>query len=86
MKVTLTGPDDLGYWFLHDEDGNAYPLVECWRDHLAAASLFGWTAREEAKDENEMIEDARLWLLEHIADEIEAPKDVVEFFLKLQED
>src|ERR1700691_2198684 len=50
MKVTLAGPDDLGYWFLHDEDGNGFPLVEDHAGHPAAAALFGWTAPEGVTD------------------------------------
>ena len=72
MKVTLAGPDDLGYWFLHDENGNAFPLVEDHVDHSAAAALFGWTAPEGVTDQEEIIQDALDWLNDHISDEIEA--------------
>ena len=85
MKVTLAGPDDLGNWFLHDDDGNAYPLVERWADHPAAGALFGWTAPEEVADQDEIIESARLWLMDKIGDEVEAPKDVAEYFRELNE-
>jgi hypothetical protein len=80
MKVTLAGPDDLGYWVLHDENGNAFPLVKRDEDHPAAARLFGW-APTEGTDE---VEDARLWLLDHIGDEIEAPLAAVAYFRELE--
>jgi hypothetical protein len=86
MKVTLMGPDDLGYWFLTDEDGNAFPLVERHEDHPVAAALFGWTAPEGVTDEEEIIQDALAWLNEHISDEIEAPPEAVEFFRALEAD
>ena len=38
MKVTLMGPDDLGYWFLDDENGNSFPSVERHEDHPQAAA------------------------------------------------
>ncbi len=84
MKVTLAGPDDLGYWFLHDEDGNAFPLVEDHASHPAAAALFGWTAPEGVTDEEEIIQDALDCLMDHISDEIEAPPHVEAFFRELE--
>jgi hypothetical protein len=86
MKVTLVGPDDLGYWFLHDDDGNSFPLVERHEDHPAAAALFGWTAPEGVTDEEEIIESALDWLNDHIGDEIKAPPVVVAYFRKLEGD
>ncbi len=83
MKVTLSGHDDLGHWFLHDENGNAFPLVVKDQDHLAAAALFGWVDSEEVIDER--IESARLWLMDCIGDEIDAPAHVEEFFLELRD-
>lgn len=85
MKVTLAGPDDLGYWFLHDEDGNAFPLVEDHEDHPAAAALFGWTAPEGVTDGEEIIQDTLDGLMDCIGDEIEAPKEAVEYFRELEE-
>ena len=44
MEVYLAGPDDLGYWFLEDENGNSFDLVTTEAEHLTAAALFGWKA------------------------------------------
>lgn len=85
MRVELTGPDDLGYWFLTDADGNAYPLVERHEDHPQAAALFGWTAPEGVEGE-EAIQGALAWLMNHIGDEITAPKAAADYFRELQED
>ncbi len=86
MNVELTGPDDLGFWFLVNEDGNAFPLVERHEDHSAAAALFGWQAPEGVEDREAIIQDALAWLMDHIGDEIEAPKDAVEYFRELEEE
>lgn len=86
MKVTLVGPNDLGYWFLDDENGDSFPLVERHEDHPAAATLFGWTAPEGVTDEEEIIQDALEWLMDHISDEFAAPKHVEAFFKELQAD
>jgi hypothetical protein len=86
MKVTLSGPDDLGYWFLHDENGNAFPLVERHEEHPAGAALFGWTAPEGITDQEEVIVSALEWLMDHIGEEITAPPEAVEFFRELEED
>ena len=86
MKVTLMGPDDLDCWFLTDDDGISFPLVARHEDHPAAAALFGWMAPEEITDQEDVIESARLWLMDHISDEIETPKDVAEYFQKLNEE
>jgi hypothetical protein len=86
MRVTLAGPDDLGYWFLHDENGDAFPLVARHEDHPVAAELFGWTAPEGITDQEEIIESARLWLMENISEEIEAPQHAVEFFRQLNDE
>ena len=83
MKVTLAGPGDLGYWFLHDENGNAFPLVERHEDHPAGAALFGWTAPEAVTDQEEIIGSALNWLMDHISDEIEAPPEAVAYFREL---
>jgi len=44
MLVTLMGPDDLGHWVLADANGNSFPLVQRYEDHLEVALLFGWQA------------------------------------------
>ena len=79
MLVTLMGPTDMGEFVLSDENGNSFPLVQRHEDHLETASLFGWTAPEGA-DEEEIIQDALEWLMDHINEDIEAPRDVVEYF------
>lgn len=84
MKVELAGPGDLGHWYLVDGDGNSIPLVERPEDHPAAASLFGWKAPKDVTDEEKIIDAAIDFLMEHIGDEIKAPKHVVEFFERLK--
>ena len=79
MIVTLMGPTDMGEWVLSDENGKNFPLVQRYDDHPAAASLFGWKAPESA-DEEEIIQDALDWLMNHINENIEAPKDLGEWF------
>lgn len=83
MKVNLSGHDGLGYWFLHDQDGNVFPLVVKDEDHPIAAALFGWIENEDL-NEADSIESARLWLMECIGDEITAPAHVQEFFIELR--
>src|SRR5437588_5751673 len=86
MKVTLAGPNDLGYWFLDDENGNSFPLVERHEDHPAAATLFGWTAPENVNDQEEIIQDALDWLMDCIGDEIETPPHAAEFFRSIDDE
>ena len=83
MKVELTGPDDLGFWYLTNAHGNAFPLVESHEGHPAAAALFGWQATEGVEDREAIILDALLFLMDHIGDEIEAPKEAVAYFNEL---
>lgn len=85
MTVTLVGPDDLGYWFLHDENGNSFPLVERHKDHPAAAAFFGWKAPEGVTDEEEIIDSAIDFLMENTGEDFEAPQHVAEFFRELNE-
>ena len=84
MKVTLCGPDDLGRWVLHNEDGLAYPLVQRHEDHVAAAMLFGWSAPQGVTDDEEIVQDALAWLTERIGDEITAPSAVVAYYRELE--
>lgn len=86
MKVELTGPDDLGFWYLTNADGNFFPLVETHEGHPAAAALFGWLAREGIEDREAIIQDALVFLMDHIGDEIEASKEVVDYFSELEEE
>jgi hypothetical protein len=83
-KVTLTGPDDLGRWFLDDENGNSLPLVERHEEHPGAAELFGWTSPDGITAEEEIIQDALDWLMENIGEEIDAPPDAVAYFEELE--
>lgn len=85
MKVTLMGPDDLGYWFLDDREARSFKLVQRWSDLPGAAALFGWKPPDGMDDEDEQAENARLWLLDHVGDEIEAPPDVAEYLQQLIE-
>lgn len=80
MQVTLAGPDDLGYWFLDDENGRSFPLVQRHEDHPAAAALFGWKAPEGVTDQKAIIHDAIDWLTDHAGEDFEAPKHVVDYF------
>lgn len=82
MKVVL-GVNDLGYWFLDDEDGNSFPLVERHEDHPAAAKLLGWRPRKEFKDEEARIHAAIDWLTARMGEDFKAPKHVVEYFEQL---
>jgi hypothetical protein len=86
MKTTLAGPDDLGFWFLHDDDGNSFPLVARHEDHPVAARMLGWQSREGITDAEAIIQDALEWLMEHIGEDFEAPHEVVAYFDDLQED
>lgn len=86
MKVWLMGPDGLGYWFLDDENGYSFPLVERHEDHPKAAQIFGWTAPEGVTDEEAIIQDALDWLMENIGEAIEAPQEAATFFRELTGD
>lgn len=86
MRVSLTGPTDLGFFFLDDEDGNSFPLVSSHEEHPAAAELFGWKAADGITDTEAIINDAIDWLTDHAGEDFKAPKHVVEFFRKLEED
>ena len=81
MLVTLEGPDDLGYWFLTDDDGNAYPFVTNHQEHLDAVYL-GWQMPEGVEEEDAIMA-ALEWLNENIGEEFEAPDHVEEFFVEL---
>ena len=81
MIVTLMGPDDLGGWFLTDDEGNSYPFVASHEDHLNAAML-GWD-RPIGIDDEEAILDALDWLMENTGEDFDAPKSVTEYFEEL---
>jgi hypothetical protein len=86
MIVTLAGPDDLGYWFLDDENGRSFPLVQRHEDHPKAAALFGWKPPKRITDEEKIIDAAIDFLMDHIGEEIEAPEEAVKYFRELEED
>jgi hypothetical protein len=85
MKVYLAGCDDLGYWFLEDENGNSFDFVTTEAEQLTAAALFGWKAPEGVSQER-AVEEARLWLEDCIRDKIDAPKDAEAYFQELYGD
>ena len=84
MIVTLMGPDNLGYWFLTDDEGNSFPFVASHEDHLKAA-LLGWN-RPIGIDDEEAITNALDWLMEHTGEDFDAPQIVVEYFEELYDD
>ena len=86
MRVTLMGPGELGHWFLTDDDGNSFPLVERHEDHPKGASLLGWNAPERVTDQKKVIDIALDWLMEHTGEDFTAPPHVAEFFRQLNED
>ena len=86
MKVSLSGPDDLGYWFLDDDDGRSFPFIERHEDHPVAAVSLGWKRPEDITDQEELINAAIDWLKDHAGEDFKAPKHVVEYFRKLDEE
>ena len=86
MRVTLMGPGELGHWFVTDDEGNSFPLVEDHEDHPAGASMLGWTTPKGITDEEEIIQDALGWLMDHTGEDFDAPPQVAEFFRQLNED
>lgn len=81
MIVNLMGPDDLGYWFLTDSDGDSYPFVASHENHLNAV-LLGWD-RPVGIDDEEAIMSALDWLLGHSGEDFDAPSEVVLYFDEL---
>ncbi len=51
-----------------------------WEDHAYAAKLFGWSPSSESLTTDELNEEAREFLMEHISDEITAPLHIAEHF------
>jgi hypothetical protein len=86
MNVTLMGPDDLGRWYLADDEGNSFPLVERHEDHPKGSALLGWNAPEGVTDQEEIIDSALDWLMSHTGEDFTAPPHVAEFFRQLNED
>lgn len=83
MKLMLVGPDDSGFWFLENENGLSWQIVERWGDHPGAAALYGWVAPDGATDD-EQAEAAREFLLEKTGDKIEAPLHIAQHFEELE--
>lgn len=86
MKVTLMGPDDLGNWFLTDDEGDSFPLVERHEDHPKGAALLGWKPPKGVTNEEELINAAIDWLMDHTGEDFTAPPQVAKFFRQLNED
>ncbi len=72
------GPDNLGYWFLTDSNGDSYPFVASHEDHLNA-TLLGWE-RPVGIDDEEAIMNALDWLLGHSGEDFDAPQIVADYF------
>jgi hypothetical protein len=83
MKLILVGPSDEGSWFLENQNGLSWELVERWSDHPGAAALFGWAAADGATDD-EQAEAAREFLMENIGEQIEAPLHIAQHFEELE--
>lgn len=83
MEVTLMGPDDLGYWFLTDDEGNNFPFITRHEDHPNAAAMLGWEQTEGIEDEEAIIMDALDWLNEHTGEEFTAPSHIAAYFDQL---
>ena len=86
MRVTLMGPGELGHWFLTDENGNSFPLVTRHEDHSKGATLLGWNAPEGVTDQEEIIDSALDWLMEHSGDDFEASAQVTDFFRECEDE
>jgi hypothetical protein len=82
MKLTLMGPDDEGCWFLSESTGREFKIVEKREDHAYAAKLFGWSPSSESLATDELNEEAREFLMEHIGEEITAPAHIAEHFAR----
>lgn len=86
MRITLMGPDDLGFWFVTNEKGRSFPLVERHEDHPQGAALLGWNAPEGVTDQEKIIDSALDWLRVHTGEDFEAPLQVAAFFRQMNED
>ena len=85
MKVSLSG-NDLGYWFLDDQDGRSFPFIERHEDHPGAAVSLGWKPPKGITDEGELINAAIDWLRDHAGEDFKAPQQAVEYFKQLDEE
>jgi hypothetical protein len=82
MNVSLSH-NDLGYFFLDDENGRSFPFVERHEDHPAAARMLGWKPPKGVTNEEEIINAAIDWLTDHAGEDFRAPKHVVQYFEQL---
>jgi len=76
------GPGDSGHWFLCDEHGNNWRIVEGWSDYAPAAELLGWTP-DGADDE--LARNAHDFLLDHIGEKFAVPQHVADHFREMQD-
>lgn len=83
MKVTLMGPDDSGHWFLCDDRGNSWQIVQSYNDYAPAAQLLGW---EPVGAGDELAQTALDFLLDHIGEDFNVPQHVADHFSELQQD
>lgn len=83
VRLNLTGPTVEGFWFLENDNGLSWQVVERWTDHPGAAALFGWIAPNGAT-QDEQAEAAREFLMENIGAEIEAPLHIAQHFGELE--
>jgi hypothetical protein len=83
MKLILVGPTDEGFWFLENEHGFSWQIVEQWTDHPGAAALFGWSAPDGVTDD-EQAEAAREFLMDNIGAMIEAPRHIADHFEEME--
>jgi hypothetical protein len=86
MNVTLMGPDELGFWFLVDENANSFPFIERHEDHPAAAAQLGWEAPVGVTDNEDLISIAIDFLTANTGEDFTAPQHVVEFFRRMEAD
>ena len=80
------GPGDLGHWFFTDDEGNSFPLVERHEDHPKGAALLGWKPPKGITDEEEIIQDALGWLMDHTGEDFDAPAHVTDFFQEFEDE
>lgn len=86
MIVTLAGPDDQGFWFLDDDNGRSFQLVECFEDHPQAAALLGWTCPDGVTDESAIIFAAMDYLNDHVSESFKAPLHIAEYFKQFDDE
>jgi hypothetical protein len=86
MRVTLMGPGELGHWFITDQEGSSFPLVEHHEDHPAGASMLGWITPKGITNEEEIIQDALGWLMDHTGEDFTAPAHVAAFFREFEDE